>query len=261
MQLESTKQSILYSLDGKNPEIFSFLPYLLQDFWELGGSSSSIIDLIIRNSIHTQFMQLKVLDLGCGKGGVSIPIAKEFNAEVVAIDALPEFIAEAKRKAIEFQVEKSISFKISDIRKLISSLSDYHLILLCSVGPILGDIGETLEKVSRCLTPNGYVIIEDGFIPDEIDFSHPAYIKERDYYEKIHSSNFVIVDTVEFPPSKMKGESDWMYSLIENRAKELKLKYPDKTNVFDGYLKNQRDENYCLEHKVKCVTFLLQKKD
>ncbi len=261
MPRESTEQNIVLSLDGQNPTIFPYLPYLLQDFWELGGLPESIINLIKKNSIQTKFPKLKVLDLGCGKGAVAIHIAKEFRAEILGIDALPDFIEEAKRRANEFQVENFVSFQIGDIREAVSSCFDYHLILLCSIGPVLGDIGETLSKVSNCLVPNGYVIIEDGFIPDEFDFAHPAYVKESEYYEKIYSSNFVIVDKEEFPPSRMKGANDTMFSLIENRAEELKLKFPDKVDLFEGYLKNQRDENYYLEHKIKCVTFLFQKKD
>ncbi|MBM4175690.1 MAG: class I SAM-dependent methyltransferase [Ignavibacteria bacterium] len=261
MKSDSIQESILFSLDGKNPEVFPFLPYLLQDFWELGGSPSSIINLIKKNSIHTKFPKLKVLDLGCGKGAVSIQIAKKLNTEILGIDAIPEFIGEANRKAREFQVEKFVSFQVGDIRECVYTCFDFHLILLCSIGPVLGDICKTLEKLSESLVPNGYVIIEDGLIPNESDFVHPAYTKESDYYEKIHSSNFVIVDKEEFPPSKMKGENDAMYALIENRTKELKLKYPHKADLFDSYLENQRDENYYLEHKIKCVTFLFQKKD
>lgn len=261
MSLDSTQQSIINSLDGEDAELYPFLPYLLQDFWELGTPSSVIIELIRENSVHAKFSPLKVLDLGCGKGAVSIPIANELDAEVLGIDAFPEFIEEAKRKALEFQVEKSASFQVGDIREQLSSLSDFHLILLCSIGPVLGDIGETLSKVSKCLTRNGYVIIEDGLIPDEMAFIRPAYTNEKEYFEIIHSSDFSIVSSEEFPPNKMKSENDAMYLLIENRANQLIIKFPDKRNLFEGYLKNQRDENYYLENKIKCVTLLLQKKD
>ncbi|MBU2447241.1 MAG: methyltransferase domain-containing protein [Bacteroidetes bacterium] len=261
MSLDSTQQSIINSLDGEDAELYPFLPYLLQDFWELGTPSSVIIELIRKNSVQTKFSPLKVLDLGCGKGAVSIPLARKFNAQVIGIDALPEFIDEAKRKAKEFQVEEMVEFRVGDIRELISFYSEFHFVILNSIGPVLGDVGETLTKVSRCLISRGYVIIDDGFIPDEVDFTHPDCLKEKEYYEKITKSGFVIIDSKEYQSEEIKVSNEYMYSLIVDRADELSLKFPDKRNLFEGYLKNQRDENYYLENKIKCITLLLQKKD
>ena len=42
-------KSALESLDGFDPEIYPFIPYLLQDVWEIGSSSQKIIDLIEKN--------------------------------------------------------------------------------------------------------------------------------------------------------------------------------------------------------------------
>jgi len=46
---------------------------------------------------------------------------------------------------------------------------------------------------------------------------------------------------------------------IVRRAMELKLKYPDKSKIFDDYVKKQLDECEFLENEVKCVTWLLRK--
>jgi cyclopropane fatty-acyl-phospholipid synthase-like methyltransferase len=39
----------------------------------------------------------KVLDLGCGKGAVSVQIASKFGFDVVGIDAMSEFLSENTR--------------------------------------------------------------------------------------------------------------------------------------------------------------------
>jgi hypothetical protein len=40
---------------------------------------------------------------------------------------------------------------------------------------------------------------------------------------------------------------------------ELKIKYPDKSRIFDDYVRKQLDECEVLENEVKCVTWLLRK--
>lgn len=45
-----------------------------------------------------------MLDLGCGKGAVSIKVALELRCRCLGIDALSEFIDEARRRAQEYHV-------------------------------------------------------------------------------------------------------------------------------------------------------------
>jgi len=120
--------------------------------------------MLKRNYLHTQ--QLKILDIGCGKGAISIPIVKEIDSTVYGIDAMPEFIEAAKGKAKEFGVEKFCTFVNGDASKLINNLKGFNLIMVASVGPILGNISQTLSKLEGCLSNNGYVILDDGFLPD-----------------------------------------------------------------------------------------------
>jgi len=40
---------------------------------------------------------------------------------------------------------------------------------------------------------------------------------------------------------------------------ELKMKYPDKSKIFDDYVRKQLEECEVLENEVKCVTWLLRK--
>jgi len=46
MDTKSVKHSILESLDGDDARLFSYLPYLLQDVWEIGTSPQRLVELI-----------------------------------------------------------------------------------------------------------------------------------------------------------------------------------------------------------------------
>jgi hypothetical protein len=60
---------VVKSLDGEDDELYNFIPYLLQDLWEIGSSPEVIINMVKK---HVGKSNLSVLDLGCGKGAVSV---------------------------------------------------------------------------------------------------------------------------------------------------------------------------------------------
>jgi 2-polyprenyl-3-methyl-5-hydroxy-6-metoxy-1,4-benzoquinol methylase len=65
-----------------------YIPYLLQDLWALGSSVEIILKVIKELELPKS---AKVLDLGCGKGAVSIQIASRFGFHVTGIDAMEHF--------------------------------------------------------------------------------------------------------------------------------------------------------------------------
>ena len=72
--MKTIEESVLTAMDCTDSEILPYLPYILQDFWEIGSDPDVIIDLLKKHLSNTN--NFKVLDLGCGKGAVSIIIAK-----------------------------------------------------------------------------------------------------------------------------------------------------------------------------------------
>ena len=249
---------ILESLDCFNAELFPFIPYLLRDLWEMGSSSKKISKIISENGLNKQ--KLKILDIGCGKGGISIPIAKEFNAEVFGIDVIPEFIEEAKHKAKQWNVEDCCVYKCGDADKEINNLKGFNLIMLTSVGPVLGNVSETLNRLESCLETDGYVILDDCYLPDDAVSDYTRCLRESDFFDQINQSNFMIIHTSIQLPEDTAEEDEYIYEKIEQRTKELTAKYPSKKDLFESYLRMQRKENYALENELTCITVLLKKK-
>lgn len=104
------------AMDGSDKELFPFLPYILQDLWEIGADPAAIIRLI--GNHFEKCAGLKVLDLGCGKGAVSIRVSQKLGCTCYGIDAIPEFVAFARQKAGEFNVDHLCTFETADIREL-----------------------------------------------------------------------------------------------------------------------------------------------
>ncbi|HEY7751782.1 MAG TPA: hypothetical protein VH917_05770, partial [Ignavibacteriaceae bacterium] len=73
----TVEESVVGAMDGTDSSIFPHLPYIFQDVWELGASPETVIDLI--KKYFNNYHHLRLLDLGCGKGAVSVKTAKAFH--------------------------------------------------------------------------------------------------------------------------------------------------------------------------------------
>jgi SAM-dependent methyltransferase len=80
-----------------------------------------LIDLFNQNNVPRDGL---ILDLACGIGRISIPLA-ENGYNVVGLDISPSYIQRANEYAIEDGVSDNTRFVIGDMRKLASILFDY----------------------------------------------------------------------------------------------------------------------------------------
>src|SRR4030042_3768482 len=125
--MKSLEESVVTAMDGTEIELFPYLPYLMQDIWEIGASPEVIIDLVEK---HTrEYSKITVLDLGCGKGAVSVKLAHKLQCKCYGIDAIKEFIDEANKKTNEYKVNSLCKFEVGDIRIKANELSGFDIII------------------------------------------------------------------------------------------------------------------------------------
>ncbi|MFP4556915.1 MAG: class I SAM-dependent methyltransferase [Bacteroidales bacterium] len=252
-----TKSSIVESLGGNTEEILPYLPYLLKDLIEIGTDPNEVSQLIQKFFKKPEL--LKILDMGCGKGAVSVRLAKEFGCKVVGIDALPDFIETAKKFALEMSVDHLCSFELGDMRELYSNYKNFNLVVLGAIGPIFGDIGKSLEKVAQCIKTNGHVLLDDAYIADGSNLKDSNYINQSCFYKKINKAGFTIASEVIMSLDNMKKVNEIIFKSIEKRANELIKLHPTKSQLFKDYLDEQRIENKALENDLTCGVWLLKK--
>ncbi|MCL2752709.1 MAG: class I SAM-dependent methyltransferase [Defluviitaleaceae bacterium] len=98
------------SLTAETTELIPFLPYLLQDFWEIGSEPNIMIELL--QQYATLPKDSKVLDLACGKGAVSVKMAHQLKLQIKGVDIIPDFVKFAVQKAEEYSVSHLCEFVI-----------------------------------------------------------------------------------------------------------------------------------------------------
>lgn len=256
--MKSLEESVVIAMDGSDIELFPFLPYILQDIWEIGTYPDVILKLIEKYCNYLS--ELKVLDLGCGKGAVSVQLSQKLGCTCYGIDAIPEFVEFAKQKATEFKVNHLCKFETGDIREKVKELSGYDVVILGAIGPVFGDYYSTLSTLEKCINENGFFIIDDGYISDDSDFSHPLILKKSELLQQIEKAGMELVENDIVDRDDIVDADDYIFQNLKKRCQELIEKYPNKQRMFLDYIRNQEIENDVLENKVVCSTLVIKKK-
>jgi len=252
------KESVLMSLDGRNVELYPYLPYLLKDLWEIGTSPEHIIELLDRQDRDFHDSELLVLDLGCGKGATVIPLAKKYGFSTMGIDAVSEFIQFARDKAGEWDMVDKCRFEVGDIREYVQKCGPCDIIILGSIGPVLGNIQQTLTILAKTLKPGGIVLLDDAYIPDGSEFYHNGYLPEAQFMKQIRRSGFEITDMIVYDNAAVIKDNEEIYRHIRRRAEELSDIYPGLRYIFEDYLATQRIKNKILEDHMICAVMLME---
>ncbi len=255
--MNSVEECVVIAMDGSDAELFPFLPYILQDIWEIGSDPEAIIKIIGRH--FNSYDNLKILDLGCGKGAVSIKVAQQFNCKCYGIDAIPEFVVYAQKKSIEYNVGHLCEFVVGDMREIIKDFKAYDIIILGAIGPVFGNYYSTLATLSKHLNDTGLFIIDDGYIENNSDYTHPLMLKKLDLLNQISSAGMILIEDDIIESKNIKDSDDRVFDNLKIRCMELIEKYPEKKDLFENYLKNQEKENDVLENKVVCTTMVIKR--
>ncbi|MEW6652505.1 MAG: class I SAM-dependent methyltransferase [Bacteroidota bacterium] len=258
--MKTVEETVLTAMDCPDKEILPYLPYILQDFWEIGSNPEIIINLIRKHTNEDRFSS--VLDLGSGKGAVSINIAKQISCKCYGVDAMPEFISFSISKAEEYCVSGLCKFEVADIREKILRLGKYDVIILGAVGQVFGNYFETLTILNNNLKEDGIIIIDDGYIDDQSSFKHEQVFSKSELKKQISDAGMQLIDEVAASEDEnVSVNYDTEYYNLLKRCQELSVKYPDKAEIFINYSNHQKKEYDNLKKHIICCTMVIKRID
>lgn len=256
--MKTLEACIATAMDCSDSEILPFLPYILQDFWELGSNPFVIADLI-RKFCPTPH-NLTLLDLGCGKGAVTISVARQLKCHATGIDGIPEFIAFAKAKAAKEGVEYLCRFEVGDVREKIKTAGRYDIILLGSIGQVFGNYFETLTLLGGHLKEGGVIIIDEGYLLDSAQVVHPNVLHKADILAQIEKAGMqLLFEEVAVSDQAAAIRYDAEYQKLLKRCGELSAEHPDKAEMFSSFCQQQYREYDNLKNDITCATLVIQR--
>jgi cyclopropane-fatty-acyl-phospholipid synthase len=101
---------------------------------------------------------LRVLDIGCGWGGLALTLAREYGARVTGITLSREQLTEARGRAIAEGLEDRVTFELMDYRAM-----NQQFDRIVSVGMFehvgIGHYQTFCNMVSRSLLPDGVAVL------------------------------------------------------------------------------------------------------
>lgn len=250
-------ESVVETLDGFDVGLYPYLPFLLQDLWRMGSDPEAMVSLLKKGGVARP---CRVLDLGCGKGAVSIRIAEELGCPVKGVDAMPAFVDAARARATERRVGRLCRFVIGDIRARTWEPERYDVIVFGALGRILGDMKETLAFLARSLNERGCVLLDDGFLEDDSPTVYDRCLRRSAFHGQIAAAGFEVAGEDLMSQEAIEATDRSFYQLIEKRAFELIQRHPESAALFRGYLESQEAENSVLENDLVCGTWLLRLK-
>ena len=258
---QQVAEKLAASLTAETTELLPYIPYLLQDFNELGTDPQIMLDLLRR------YTSLKVgdkaLDLGCGKGPVAIHLAAEMGLNIKGIDIMPEFIAAAREKAKQRGLtEANCCFVVEDANIAVNTETGYDLLILGAIGDILGNSQQTLERLRPILRPNGYLILDDAYLQENdqpLRFAQecPTFAAWQEIFVTTGWRLLAYYDV----PVGQNIDYEPELANIRKRAAELSAKEPEKQQLFAAYVASQEAEYRDLIDGLVGVIWLLQKVD
>lgn len=250
----SLTESVALAMDCPDPELVPYLPYILQDFTEIGSHAASI-ERIVGELKGPGPMD--ILDLGCGKGAVLCRLVQSFEARGLGIDALPEFITAARAQAQRLGLTRC-AFEVGDLRDTSSLPGRYDFILLASVGPVFESYAQGLRSLKSRLKPQGSILLDEGYT--EGGTPHPVTLSRDDLFAQIEAAGLQVVREYRDPEVCEVDEFTQQLAWITRRCEELMARFPEKRDLFAEYIAVQSAEYEALETELVCSTLILQRR-
>ncbi|MCL2805063.1 MAG: class I SAM-dependent methyltransferase [Treponema sp.] len=258
MENITLEESIIKAMDGDDLELVKYLPFILQDFWHIGTPPGEIIKVI--KKYKTDYSKLNLLDLGSGKGAVSINIALELKCKCFGIDGIDEFVVFSNNKSKEYSVHDICTFETGDIRTKIKTLGKYDIIILGAIGAVFGNYYETLSQLKSNLEKDGLIIINDAYVEDDCSKNHTNVLIKSELIKQINNAGMKLIDIItDYDIQDMDTEYETQLNNIQKRCLELMEKHPENKELFEEYIEKQKREYEILSNEIIPAIFVISK--
>lgn len=107
-----------------------------------------------------------LLDLACGKGEMLCLFAREFGASGVGVDIYAPYLEDARARAVEFGVERSVTFVEGDAGEPPNFDESFNLVSCLGATWIGGGLAGTLKLMRTLAGPGSWLVVGEPYWAD-----------------------------------------------------------------------------------------------
>ncbi len=242
-----------------DPRLLPYLAYLLQDLGSLGCDPELIVALARRAGTNPSS---QVLDLCCGKGAASIALASSLRCRVHGVDLFPAMVEAARAAAAAAGVSELCRFEVGNVRERLPELRGYDGVLISAAGSVLGGFRDTVAALRSAVRPGGWMLIEDGFVPDGYSGSLPEgyeyYLPHAEVLRELTAFGDTLVEEVLESDEVERQLNSRNTAAIRRRAEELAARDPERSALFLEFAESQLQWSAASE-SMQSAAWLLRK--
>ncbi|NJK35014.1 MAG: methyltransferase domain-containing protein [Oscillatoriales cyanobacterium SM2_2_1] len=223
-------------------------PAIAKDFRQ--AKADFVHEMVRWGSLDRMPVGTRVLDVGCGIGGSSRILAKDYGFEVTGITISPEQVRRAQRLTPE---GLSAQFQVDDAMNLSFADGSFDVVWCIEAGPHMPDKAVFAKELLRVLKPGGVLVVADWNQRDDrtkpLNFwerpvmqqlldqwSHPAFASIEGFAELLEATGLVdgLVVTADWTQATLPA---WLESIGEGLRRPqgfLRLGLP-------GFIKSVRE--------------------
>jgi SAM-dependent methyltransferase len=241
------------------PDLLPFLSELLADIWALGSWPAVIAEMLGARGLPRS---ARVLDLGCGKGAVGISLARDLGFGVLGVDLFEPFIREARERARREGVDDRCEFRVADVRDVLMSDGELDVVIWAALGGALGSLDRCVGQLRRLVRPNGYIVIDDGFLVsgDPITRSgYEHYTSRSETHRQLTGHGDELLQETLIPKNEVEACNVANNRFIKARAKRLAERFPEHAERLARYVEFQVAECEAFESLIESAVWLLKR--
>lgn len=164
-----------------------------------------------------------LVDLGCGRGGTGLWLARAFSARLVGVDFSPVAIEIARARAADFLPEGRAEFRVGSFEETGLPDACAHGVVSMDALPFTPDRDAALRELARILRPGARAV----FTVVEKLPGHPRYdAQEPSWHQRISQAGLEVEHEVERPEEP--GLWLRLYDLWELHESELRAEIGDE---------------------------------
>jgi cyclopropane fatty-acyl-phospholipid synthase-like methyltransferase len=204
------------------------------------------------------------LDLACGKGAVGIRLAQDLGFRVLGVDLFEPFVREARERAKRQGLDDLCEFRVADARNVLMGEDEFDVVIWAALGGALGSFDRCVGQLRQVVHPNGYIVIDDGFLVSENPIARTGYehyTSQQETRRQLTKHGDELLQETLIPRSEVEACNRRNNRLIEARATELAGRFPEHAERLAGYVSSQTAECETLERSIVAAVWLVQRRE